>query len=280
VVAARPEWGKSARRYDAVADERTDAAAAHLATLDRPVTRADLLHLVDDDWLAEIPDEYFDTYDKKWRFCTGRLIWHLGNRGLLSHGEKDGSEQQYLPRHVALPGLDFSAAEREALEAAAHLGRRYLRSYGPATVQDLAHFFGAKVSSARGWVERMDDLIEVSCAGRSLLAAAEDEADLREGGVEGVRLIPGYDNLMMGHADKSWTVPVEADRKQIWRKAAVVAAVVWHRGRVVATWTSKTRAKRVDITVKPLSGWDGPDLSAAAQEVAEHLGRPEARLVP
>lgn len=279
VVAARPQWTKtSGRTPDPYADALADDAAAHMATLDRPVTRTDFQHLVTQQWLDNTLD-YFDTYDKKWRYCTGRLIWVLGNRGLLSHHDKDGSEQRYMPRRVGFPDLDFSASESDDTQAAALLARRYLRTYGPATVQDIAHFFGANVSSARGWLPHLPDLIEVTCGGRELLAAAEDEADLLEGGEPAARLLPGYDNVLMGHADKSWIVPDEAARTQVWRKAAVLEAVVLDKGRVVGTWKSKTLSKRVDITITPLPGWSSPDLGSEAQVVAAHLGRGEARVL-
>jgi hypothetical protein len=81
VVAARPEWGKSARPHDPRALELADDAAALLASKDGAVRREDFLPLVTDTWLSEVRDDYFDTYVKKWRYCTGRLIWVLGNRG-------------------------------------------------------------------------------------------------------------------------------------------------------------------------------------------------------
>ncbi|MCB9462386.1 MAG: winged helix DNA-binding domain-containing protein [Candidatus Eisenbacteria bacterium] len=43
----------------------------------------------------------------------------------------------------------------------------------------------------------------------------------------------------MAHADKSWTVPDEAERRKVWLRFADVAAVVLAGGRVVATWRHK-----------------------------------------
>ena len=79
----------------------------------------------------------------------------------------------------------------------------------------------------------------------------------------------------MGHADKTWTVPDEADRKQVWRKAAFVAAVAIARGRVVATWTHKQKCGRLVVDVQPLSRWQASRHAAQvrceAQAVAAHL---------
>ena len=60
---------------------------------------------------------------------------------------------------------------------------------------------------------------------------------------------------LMGHADKSWVLPDADERPLVWRKAAVVAPVVLARGRIVATWAHRVKARRLVVTVTPLSGW-------------------------
>ena len=80
----------------------------------------------------------------------------------------------------------------------------------------------------------------------------------------------------MGHADKSWTVPDEADQKQVWRKAAFVSAVAIARGRVVATWVQKKQQRgRLFIEVQRLSRWQTSKHAAhvrrEARAVAVHL---------
>lgn len=275
VVAARSEWGKSGRRLDHAPEALVNDAAAHLETFDRPVSRQDFRSLVTESWTAQLDTRYFDTPDKRWRFCAGRLIWHLANRGELVHSHTEGSEAFYAARSLWFSELDFAAAETAPVDAAVHLADRYFAAYGPATVHDLAHFFGAKVTSARGWTERLA-LETLKVGDKELLARPEDLEELQRDRPLGVRLVAGYDNALMGYADKSWLVPRESDRKKIWRKAAVVAAIVWERGRAVATWKHKVRAKRVDITVSPLSAWSGTDLTEEAHAIAVHLGRPEA----
>ena len=80
----------------------------------------------------------------------------------------------------------------------------------------------------------------------------------------------------MGHSDKSWTCPAVDDRKQVWRKSAVVAAAVLARGRVVAEWTRQVAGDRLRVTVLPLSRWKTsrhlPSVKREARDVAAHLG--------
>ena len=120
---------------------------------------------------------------------------------------------------------------------------------------------------------------------KGLLALAGDLRDLRKkppGGARDwpVRLLPLWESMLMGHADKSWTVPKEAERKRVWRKAAFVASVALARGRVVALWTQAKRAKRLDVSIEPLGGWRKSrhlaQVRREAQAVARHLGVEEA----
>ncbi len=169
------------------------------------------------------------------------------------------------------------------------LTRQYLSTYGPATVKDVAHFFGARIRDTRSWVEALDPkngLVEVVCGGRpGLIALAEDKDMLLEplpGGSAQwpLRFLPMWEAMLMAHSDKSWTVPIEAERKAVWRKSAVVAATVVHRGRIVATWSQRAKRRHLDVEVQPLSGWRGRHhLGGVKQEalaVATHLGLEDA----
>jgi hypothetical protein len=194
-----------------------------------------------------------------------------------------GAEQAYAHRPLWYPDLAWPDELPTARSAATAWARRYLALYGPATVTDTAHFTGARVTTARGWLEDLDDeLIPVTCGDRKgLVALAADADELRAPAPSSardwpLRLLPAFDTMMMGHADKSWTVLTEAHRKRIWRTAAQVAATVLWRGRVVAVWTHKLRRKALEIQVEPLTGWrQGKHLAGVRREakvVARHLG--------
>ena len=91
-----------------------------------------------------------------------------------------------------------------------------------------------------------------------------------------LRLLPLWESMLMAHADKSWTVPDEAERTIVWRKAAFVAAVVLARGRIVATWSSTRRRGRLAVEVEPMSRWSATkhagQVRREAGAVATHLG--------
>ena len=247
------------------------------------VEKSDLLSFVEDDYLEELDPRIGDQVARA-KFATGRLVWRLSLAGHLCQGEKRGARQTYCTRKKWFPNLPETSSLQNPQESCVALTRRYLALNAPATVQDLAHFFGAKVSTARLWVADLQsagELMSISCEGHGeLLALACDESELqvkpgRSAKTWPMRLLPLWDTLLMGHKDKSWTVPDESKRPLVWRKAAYVSSVVLDRGRVLAVWTMKRRSKKLDFEVHPLAGWQpathGKVFQSEAEAVARHL---------
>ncbi len=290
VVAARAEWAPGGRRGPMPPEEAVDRAYEAVDQLGE-ATRSDLMELVPANYLAEVEpfvEGFSSVAGAPLRFAAGRLIWCLALRGQICHAGKKGQEQAYALRRDWFAGLPWPSVPIDPLEAAADLTRDYLSAYGPATTTDIAHFFGARVREAKGWVKALQAegaLLSIACGDRKgLLALAGDGDALRKeppassragGGGWPPRLLPLWDAYWMGHKDKSWTVPEEADRKRIWRKAGVVAAVLVARGRAVAIWSQKIKKGRLYLQVEPLSGWrvskHRPALLREVKELARQL---------
>jgi len=275
VAAADRQWEVSGRRGDMPPEEVVKAARRQLGAAGGPLTRSDLFPLLPDSWVATLEERTGSTAAAR-RFAAGRLVWILSHAGEVAVAGRVGREQAYVARDAWLPELAWPELEPEA--AAAELTRRYLAVNGPASVQDVAHFFGARVPRARAWLAALEpELTVVRCEGRELRALSADTETLCEPpGDWPVRLLAGFDTLLMAHADKSWTVPATAERPLVWRRMAQVSAVVLARGRVVGTWTHATRRRRLVVSVRPLSGWTdawAPGVEREAQSVAAHLGK-------
>lgn len=282
VVAAHGQWQSVMRGGEMPSKRAVDAAGRALVKSDRPLTRSDVEPLVPTSYVKAV-EEQVKTYDlEPRRFAAGRLLWRLALRGDACFGVKFGAEQGYAARKQWFPDLDWPESGAET--AATELARRYLGTYGPATAQDLAHFFAAKVSTARAWLGALEGrglLAAVDCGDRkNLCLLRADLDDLRVAAPEKpsdwpLRLLPRWDSHLMTHADKSWTAPDEADRKRVWRKSAVVAAVALDRGRVVASWTHTVKRRRLLVEVESLSGWrksrHWSQVRREARAVAEHL---------
>ncbi len=271
VAAADQLWSQTGRTTVRAPEEVLEVARERL--VEAPKTRTDLVDLVTETMRTEMAARVGEAQAD--RYAAGRIPWQLAHRGEVCLGPKRGSEQSYVHRDHWRPDL----AGRFGLEpeqAAVELTRRYLGVHGPATDKDVAHFFGARVPLARGWLQALGDETTVVCCGdRELVARTVDLPELTRDPVPTpARLLAAYDTVLMAHADKSWTTPNVAERPQVWRRAAVVAATVIHDGRVVATWTQHKRKSGVTVTVAPLSGFTDAALAgveADAARLADHL---------
>ncbi len=284
VVAARGQWAPAGRGTVMPADAAVAAALEVALEADGPITRRELMHLVPEEFVAWMATRVAPGGDAV-REGAGRLFWALARQGEVVCGAKRGVDQTYATRAHWFPRVKWLKTRPTEAGAAAEMAARYLRAYGPATAADMAHFFGARVTTARRWLEtigQQQGLLEVRCGAREgLVALSRDREALDRAAPAGfkewpVRLLPGWDCLLMGHHDKTWTVPREAERPRVWRKAAVVAPAVLARGRVVATWSQNKQRRRLTVTVQPLSGWRKSNHLAGvrreARGVARHLG--------
>ncbi len=285
VVSARDQWQPGGRGGPMPTAATLGQGLKKIKKLGRPVTRADLLGIAPKSYVAAIAERIRRSgmeLDPE-RFAASRIIWSLAHRGEICVGRKIGAEQSYALSPWQMKPMD-------AFAAAVGLSRRYLSTYGPATPQDVAYFFNGKVTNAKKWLAAIEDeCVAVDCGGRKeLVALAEDARELRkkppvEGSKWPVRMLPLWDSLLMGHADKSWTTPVEAERKLVWRKAAYVAAVVLSRGRIVATWKHSVKRKRLVVELAPLSGWRKTKHMAGVKReaagISDHLGLTGADLI-
>jgi hypothetical protein len=90
-----------------------------------------------------------------------------------------------------------------------------------------------------------------------VLAAARADA-------EGVHLLPGFDELVLGYADRSCTVPPEHAERIVPGANGVFRPTVVVGGQVVATWRTG-RGKARPLEVEPF-GELAPGVRAAVEQ--------------
>jgi hypothetical protein len=260
IATAQALWPRSARVGPKAEDHEIADFIAAIERLGRTFTRSDVMDLAP----GRLVDAFAKTPindDPPARMAATRLIWSAGTLGFLSSAEQRGREQAYAARRWWLPGLAWPELTPQA--AAIALTRRYLGTWGPASVHDVAHYFGANVSMARTWVAALEGelttvmLAEPGAEPLPLLALTTDLDDLmaappRAEDAWPARLLPAYDTQMMTHANKDFVVPDAALRPRVWGKASLVNPTVLHRGRFVGTWKHKVRAAAVDLELEPL----------------------------
>jgi hypothetical protein len=146
----------------------------------------------------------------------------------------------------------------------AELIRRYLAAFGPATVKDVQAWSG---------LTRLSEITATMCAvlrryrdpgGAELLDLADTHLPSPDTPAP-VRLLPAYDNLLLGHADRTRIISDE-HRKQVMPGRAQVLPTVLIDGFARGTWTFKNQTLHITPFV-PLSRAE----HAAVEHEARHL---------
>jgi hypothetical protein len=205
---------------------------------------------------------------------------------LASKGIEPGENNQafYWTVHAAAldgvlvmkPALDskgpFAAAPAGRAKAAesdwGRLARRYLESYGPATIRDFAYWAKITLADARrGW-EQVENAVEVQ-TGRGPMSALPDRLEPPEVDEPVVRLLGMWDNYMLGHRGRELAV-AEGHGKHLPLLSGFRCAI--RDGLVFAAWKLERSKGAITVAVRPFTR-----LPAGAREglerEAEDLGR-------
>lgn len=175
------------------------------------------------------------------------LIGQLAQTGTLCLGPmRDGSQLFVL---VAEWIRHPRRLEREA--ALAELATRFFRSHGPATLKDLIRWANLTAADARvGWSLARAQLDRVEVDGVEMLLDPATPELLRAAGsrARGVFLLPGFDELVLGYADRSAVLPPAYVDRVVPGGNGVFQPTVVSGGKIVGTWRYGGRGTAVTAT--------------------------------
>lgn len=201
---------------------------------------------------------------------AGTLLKPLAWQGDMCFGPPRDGEATFQrldhnPRWTGLP--DLSDAGPRAVEA-------YVRSYGPTTPERVHYWLGEGLGAGRrrvtAWIKELGDrLAPVEVDGTPCFALCEDRDELMATPVRrAVRLLPGYDQWVLGPGTADTHVVPTARRGVVSRGANLVVA----GGVVCGTWT--LRGDQLLATWFPEAGpAPGEAVSAEVERIASVLDR-------
>ena len=254
---ARPSW----QRYFGVTPAQIEElrSVVHDALSGRVLTREELI-------AAVVRARSLAHVGEALRSGWGTLLKPLAWQGDLCFGPSRGTRVTFrLPddassRWGGIPEPD---------EAAPHAIVAYLRAYGPATVDAFGNWlaggwFGKR--QLRAWASELGDrLAEVDVEGERAIVLAEDLDELaRTRASSAVRLLPGFDQYVLGPGTGDGHVVPAARRAAVSRQSGWISPVVVVGGFVRGTW--ELDGERVAIAWFRESG--KPPRGALGEEVA------------
>jgi hypothetical protein len=195
-------------------------------------------------WAGERTVPAFQGMWPRWRLA----LYPAASRGALCFGPDRGRNVTYTSPHRWLPG--FRPAESRT--ALAHLVRRYLHAYGPATPAHFARWLAAP----KGWATTLFDslshqLQQVELEG-TLARVNRGDSGAPSAAPRGVRLLPYFDAYAVACQPRELFFPGRAAERALAGGQAGNFPVLLVDGRVAGVWHPRRAGRKLDVTVEPL----------------------------
>jgi hypothetical protein len=160
-------------------------------------------------------------------------------------------------------------------DALAEMARRYFRSRGPATVQDLAKWSGLTVADARTGLEAVNDEFEQqSLDGQTFWYPPSDPPTARAG--PEAHLLSIYDEYISGYKDRSAILqPGYWDR--LMGLGNALTHIIILQGQLVGSWKRSLGKSLVTVRLNPFRELTGDErrlVVEAAERFAAFVGLP------
>ena len=222
------------------------AAAPEILDSD-PMTREQLAITLEEQ--TGIPELHDLMISKSWGTPLKPLAW----RGYLCFGPNDGQNVTFVNPKKWLGEWQLI----DSNEALQEIVRRYLRAFGPATVEEFTHWWGMRLTPARKLFKSMEDELEtVDLEGRLTLALPETLDGMQNAASTGtVNLLPLFDAYVLGigrGSDIEALLPLEYQR-QVYRPQGWISAVVLVDGYIKGTWEYKRQRSQTTVKVSMFS---------------------------
>jgi hypothetical protein len=148
-------------------------------------------------------------------------------------------------------------------EAQAELVRRWLKAFGPATVEDVRWWTGWTLADVRRALTAIAP-VEVELDGASGIALADDLGPTRRP-EPFAALLAGLDPSVMGWAGRDWYLGPH--RAAMFDRSGNAGPTIWWDGQIVGGWAQRPNGEIVLRLLEDI----GPEAGAAVEAEAERL---------
>ena len=214
--------------------------------------------------LPELAGTYDPAPGKRWGGAVPlapRVLTVLSARGDIVRGPNDGAWTTSRPRWATT--TDWLGELTGPADAEAELIRRWLRTFGPATVADIKWWLGSTLTAVRKALAHIG-AVEVDLHG-SPGWALPDDLDPEPDAPPWCAVLPGLDVTTMGWFQRDWYLGEH--RAQVFDRNGNAGPTAWWNGRVVGGWDQDDGARvRLQLLEDP-----GRDGRRALQRRADEL---------
>lgn len=181
--------------------------------------------------------------------------------GLICSGARAGNQFTYALLEERIPPVPDKHEE----EALTELTRKYFFSRGPATVKDFATWSGLTLTACKKGVAEIKELLhEVRMADEVFYFAGDPPSKPLSNGH--LRLLPIYDELMMGYKDRSAFIP---DKFDAVSSSFVFDNTIILNSRIAGTWRRDIGKKSIELEYDFFKAPGASQLRAFRQQVQQ-----------
>lgn len=211
--------------------------------------------------------------DGKWggeQPATSRVLFQLAAERRIVRGRPRGSWTSSQYRWVRFDSWLPGGLTEWTVEAAqAELARRWLASFGPATVADLKWWTGWTLGETRRALAETG-AVEVELDGGAPGLALADDLELVAAPDPWIALLPGLDPTAMGWKERAWYLGEHAPL--LFDTNGNVGPTVWSDGRIVGGWAQRKDGEVVYRLLEDIGADAVAALDVARARLTEQLG--------
>ncbi|MGH3906920.1 MAG: winged helix DNA-binding domain-containing protein [Pseudonocardiaceae bacterium] len=182
------------------------------------------------------------------------FIWHLAQTGTLCYGPVRDGEQ-----HLVLVDEWVPRPKRpERDEALGEWALRYFSSHGPATVKDFAWWtklVAADVKTGLAIARPQLERIEVDGVEYFLHPETPALLDSCRSRAQGVFLLPGFDEYLLGYQDRGAALPAAFAQRVVPGNNGMFQSTVIADGEVIGTWKRTGRGAKQTVLATPFTSF-------------------------
>ncbi|HWK45773.1 MAG TPA: winged helix DNA-binding domain-containing protein [Stellaceae bacterium] len=201
----------------------------------------------------------------------GGVLKMMAALGLACHGPPRDRESTFV-RLVDWVGV-LPADEDPLL---AEVLRRYLASYGPATLRDFGKFTGLPMPAVRAAFAAIEgELLPVEIDGQPAYALTVDEPALRAAEMPPghLAILPLFDPWLLAHADTAGRLTPKR-RAQVYRVAGWISPVILREGEIIGVWSHERVAAGWSVSIAPFKALGPRQLGRIEKQLRRLAGVP------
>ena len=251
--------------------EQTETDVIEQLLTGGPVTVAQLANQVPA--LRTLVDPAPNASNSKPIRITSKVLEVLAAEGRIARGRPTGGDftsgawtwaaaSAWWPRGVG---------ELDPAEALGGLLDRYLSSFGPATVTDMAWWTGLTKTAVQAALGRLDVIVVSLDDDDPGWMRRVDVDDARTDRSASVVLLPALDSTTMGWKQRSWFVD-DSNQTGLFDRNGNAGPTIWLDGSVVGAWTQRGDGQVVTELLSDAGAEASDEVVAAARRTTNWLG--------